>query len=83
MLFRVGLGIGALGIGALAQSLHQLDIGITLDGNQVGLLTGGVLILLGAMASSGILKDRRPLQAPPPPQTVATSPGDPPEPGRA
>jgi dTMP kinase len=62
MLFRVGLGAGALGMGGLAQNVNELKIGITLDGNQVGLLAGGVLILLGAGASSGILRDRRPLQ---------------------
>jgi MFS family permease len=77
MLFRVGLGAGALGMGTLAQRLHQLDIGITLDGNQVGLLSGGALILLGAAASSGILTERRPLEEP------VTSPGDPPGPGPA
>jgi dTMP kinase len=62
MLFRVGLGAGALGMGGLAQSVKDLKVGITLDGNQVGLLAGGVLILLGAGASSGILRDRRPLE---------------------
>ena len=74
MLFRIGLGAGALGMGTLAQRLHQLDIGITLDGNQVGLLSGGALILLGAAASSGILAERPPLKEP------LTSPGDPPGP---
>jgi dTMP kinase len=54
MLFRVGLGVGALGIGALAHSIHRLDVGVTLDGNQVGLIAGGVLILLGALASSRV-----------------------------
>jgi MFS family permease len=62
MLFRVGLGAGALGMGAVAQSVKQLNVGITLDGNQVGLLAGGALILLGAGASSGILRERRPLE---------------------
>jgi dTMP kinase len=55
MLFRVGLGAGALGMGALSHSIHRLDIGITLDGNQVGLLAGGALILVGALASTGVL----------------------------
>jgi len=64
MLFRAGLGAGALGMGAVAQSVKQLNVGITLDGNQVGLLAGGALILLGAGASSGILRDRRPLEEP-------------------
>jgi dTMP kinase len=58
MLFRVGLGAGALGMGALAHSIHRLDVGITLDGNQVGLLVGGALILVGALAATGILRDR-------------------------
>jgi dTMP kinase len=58
MLFRVGLGLGALGIGALASSIHEITIGsggasVTLDGNQVGLIVGGAIILLGAVASSG------------------------------
>ncbi len=57
MLFRVGLGAGALGIGALAHSIHRLRIGIgraafTIDGNQLGLVAGGILILLGALAAS-------------------------------
>jgi dTMP kinase len=56
MLFRVGLGVGALGIGALAHSIHQVHLIVTLDGNQVGLIAGGILILLGALASSGVTK---------------------------
>lgn len=56
MLFRVGLGIGALGIGALARSVSSLHLIVRLDGNQVGLLAGGILILLGAMASSGVTR---------------------------
>jgi dTMP kinase len=83
MLFRVGLGAGALGVGTLAQRLHQLDVGITLDGNQVGLLSGGALILLGAAASSGILRERRPLQEPTPDEANVTSRGGPPGPDRA
>lgn len=60
MLFRVGLGAGALGVGALAQSVTRLRIGagrasFTLDGNQLGLIVGGILILLGALgAATGI-----------------------------
>lgn len=54
MLFRVGLGVGALGIGALAHAIKRLDVLITLDGNQVGLFAGGVLILLGAVAASPV-----------------------------
>jgi dTMP kinase len=65
MLFRVGLGVGALGIGALAHSVKHLDLGVTLDGNQVGLIGGGVLILLGAAASSGASREGA-WQKPPP-----------------
>jgi MFS family permease len=54
MLFRIGLGVGALGIGALAHSIHRVKLWITLDGNQVGLIAGGTLILLGAVASSKV-----------------------------
>jgi hypothetical protein len=56
MLFRVGLGAGALGMGALAHGIGDVKVGIRLDGNQVGMLAGGGLILLGAAASSGILR---------------------------
>ena len=56
MLFRVGLGAGALGIGALAHSIHRVKLGVNLDGNQVGLIAGGALILLGALASSGAVR---------------------------
>ena len=64
MLFRVGLGAGAIGIGALAHSIEQLRIGFgdaafTIDGNQLGLVAGGVLILFGALAAStGVRRDR-------------------------
>ncbi len=55
MLFRVGLGAGALGIGGLAHALGTLRVGfIKLDGNQVGMIVGGILILLGAAAASGV-----------------------------
>jgi dTMP kinase len=53
MLLRIGLGAGSIGVGALAHSIKEINVGITLDGNQVGLIAGGVLILLGAVASSG------------------------------
>jgi predicted MFS family arabinose efflux permease len=56
MLFRVGLGVGALGIGALAQSIDEVKLVITLDGNQIGLIAGGILILLGAAASGGLAR---------------------------
>ena len=58
MLFRLGLGAGALGIGALAHSVNRVTAIVSLDGNQVGLLTGGVLILLGAAAASGLVRTR-------------------------
>jgi MFS family permease len=55
MLFRVGLGAGALGIGGLAHGLGKVHLGfIKLDGNQVGMIAGGTLILLGAVAASGV-----------------------------
>jgi dTMP kinase len=57
MLFRVGLGAGALGIGGLAHGLGTLRLGfLKLDGNQVGMIVGGVIILFGATAASGIRK---------------------------
>jgi dTMP kinase len=57
MLFRVGLGAGALGIGGLAHGLGTLRLGfLKLDGNQAGMIVGGVLILLGAAGASGIRK---------------------------
>jgi len=56
MLFRVGLGVGALGVGALAHSVGTFHWIVTLDGNQVGLLAGGGLILLGALAASGVTR---------------------------
>lgn len=54
MLFRLGLGAGALGVGALAHYVGGVKLIISLDGNQVGLIAGGILILLGAMAASGL-----------------------------
>ena len=61
MLFRLGLALGALGAGALAHAVRRIIIGsgaaaLSLDGNQVGLIVGGFLILLGAAASSGIAR---------------------------
>ena len=56
VLFRMGLGAGALGIGALAHVIGGVDLGpVHLDGNQVGLVAGGALILVGAFASGGVL----------------------------
>ncbi len=61
MLFRVGLALGAIGIGGLAQSIDRLTIGpVHLDGNQVGMIVGGGLILLGAVAASGVLRSPAP-----------------------
>ncbi|TML01245.1 MAG: MFS transporter [Actinobacteria bacterium] len=54
MLFRVGLGAGALGVGALAHYVRHVKLIISLDGNQVGLIAGGILIILGAVAASGL-----------------------------
>jgi dTMP kinase len=57
MLFRVGLGAGALGIGYLAHTIkHPVKLLITLDGNQIGMIAGGLLIMLGAVASSGVTR---------------------------
>ena len=56
MLFRVGLGLGALGVGWLAHAAGELSLAV--DGNQVGLLAGAVLILLGAVAAGGVLRGR-------------------------
>ena len=57
MLFRVGLGAGALGMGALAQSVRSLDLGLVrFDGNQVGLVAGGSLIVFGAFAATGAMR---------------------------
>jgi dTMP kinase len=57
MLFRLGLGAGALGMGAIAHSVDSLDLGvIRLDGSQVGLIVGGSLIILGAFAATGAMR---------------------------
>jgi dTMP kinase len=68
MLFRVGLGAGALGMGALAASVKgEIHPGIgrvsvTVDGNQIGMFAGGVIILIGALSASGVLRERRSLR---------------------
>jgi dTMP kinase len=67
MLFRVGLGAGALGMGAIATNVHVVHPGIgglnvEMDGNQVGMFSGGIIILAGALAASGVLRERRPLK---------------------
>ncbi len=59
MLFRVGLGAGALGMGALAVNVRSVHFIIHLDGNQLGMLAGGGLILLGGLAASGVLRTPR------------------------
>ena len=68
MLFRVGLGAGALGMGALAASIKDPihpgigGFSVTVDGNQVGMFSGGIIILIGALAASGVLRERRPIK---------------------
>src|SRR5204863_664023 len=67
MLFRVGLGAGALGMGAIASNIDVLHPGIggpdiKMDGNQIGMFAGGIVILAGALAASGVLRERRPLK---------------------
>jgi dTMP kinase len=48
-LFRVSLAVGALGLGAMSQSLGGVSLGVvTLDGNQLAILTAGVLVAIGA-----------------------------------
>jgi hypothetical protein len=52
MLFRVSLAVGALGVGGLAEAIGGASLGpLSLDANQLGLLIGGILILLGALAA--------------------------------
>ena len=63
MLFRVGLGAGALGMGAIASNIDVLHPGIggldiKMDGNQIGMFAGGIVILTGALAASGVLRER-------------------------
>jgi MFS family permease len=72
LLFRLGLALGALGIGGLAALVDRLSVGpVVLDGNRFGLLLGGLLILLGSVASRGVSG------------APTTSPGGPPGPGPA
>jgi dTMP kinase len=51
MLYRLGLGAGALSMGFVAHSITSITIIETLDGNQFGMLVGGILILGGALWS--------------------------------
>lgn len=48
MVYRLGLSAGALIVGAVAHSISVVRIGVSLDGNQFGLLVSGVLILTAA-----------------------------------
>ena len=48
-LFRVGLGVGAIGLGSLAQSLGGVSVGVgSIDGSQLAMVTAGGLVCLGA-----------------------------------
>ena len=66
MLFRVGLGAGALGMGGLAAAVKQPihpgigGLSVKVDGNQLGMFAGGIIILIGALAASGVLRQRVP-----------------------
>lgn len=58
MLFRGALAVGALGLGGVASGIDAVALGgLRLDGNQVGLAVGGLLILLGA-ATAGRVTSR-------------------------
>jgi dTMP kinase len=57
MLFRVSLAVGALGVGGLAELTGGLSLGpVDLDANQLGLLVGGSLILLGGLAARTVMR---------------------------
>ena len=59
LLFRLGLALGALGIGGLASLVGDVGVlGVELDGNQVGLIVGGALILSAAIASREVRRAR-------------------------
>ncbi|MGH7142246.1 MAG: MFS transporter [Candidatus Saccharimonadales bacterium] len=50
-LFSIGLGVGAISIGALATSISYIHIiGFKLDGNQIGMLVAGLFVIGGALA---------------------------------
>lgn len=57
MLFRGGLALGALGLGGAVSSLPLARS--PLDANQLGLVVGGLVILLGAAASGGVSRAAR------------------------
>lgn len=49
-LFNLGLGIGAICFGWLASTLNQtVFLGLTLDGNRLAMLIGGIIICCGAV----------------------------------
>ncbi|MCA1702229.1 MAG: hypothetical protein LC808_02735 [Actinobacteria bacterium] len=59
LLFRIGLATGALGIGALAAAVDRTRVfGVDLDGNQVGLVVGGTLIVAAALSAGGVREAR-------------------------
>ena len=58
---------GNAGIFAIAANVHVVRPGIgglsvRMDGNQLGMFAGGIVILIGALASSGVLRERRSLR---------------------
>lgn len=49
---RVGVGVGALTIGLLASKLtHVSFLGVTLDGNQFGMLVSGIVVVIGGITT--------------------------------
>jgi dTMP kinase len=63
MLFRVGLGAGALGMGGIATAIGDTKVhpgigglDIEMDANQIALFAGGLIILTGAIAAAGVLR---------------------------
>ena len=62
MLFRVALAVGAIGVGGAVSAIQgefALDLRawrIIFDSNQIGLLLGGGLILLGALAAGSVVR---------------------------
>ncbi len=53
--YRLGLGAGALIMGAVAHSIKEINIGIRLDGNQLGMFVSGLLIIAAAITCLGLL----------------------------
>jgi len=65
MLFRVALAAGAIGMGGGVSAFGTLrfrlfGIGFRFDRNQIGLLLGGGIILLGALAAGAVVRARPP-----------------------